>query len=245
MPATTLVTARPAERPSVEAQAAIVPGHYLSSAVVEDPDAAGIQQLAATVEPDSLLGIRGLVVGGRVFGQEGDAPIEPMIGYRRTLDDGTIALGGVVYGTRAAASDNGASYQATRGGAELAADVRLQAPNPWLEVHLFGGLAATGLSVDGTYCTDANARFGADCASTPDPPSPTQHAHASGLYPAAHAGLGLELFRHHALWLQGGRLAILAAAGTMPRVEHGVQTAAAAYATIGVAVSLAFGADGH
>lgn len=240
-PSSTLVSARPAGRADFEAQAAIVPGHYISSAVVEDPAGAGIPQLAAVFEPDRALDVPGLIIGGRVFGESGDSPIEPMIGYRRALGDGTVALGGVLFGTRARASAEGASYQATRGGAELAADVRLTGASRWLEVHAFGGVAVTALSVDGTYCTDDDMRFGRQCPEAGEPPGPRLAAHASGVYPATHAGLGAELFRNRDAWFHGGRVALLAAVGAMPRVEHATQTTPTSYASIGLAVALSIG----
>src|SRR5262245_1112026 len=84
-PATTMGSARPAERPSIDAQAGFVPGHYLSESVRAEPEGTGIGQISALFEPDHVIGIPGLILGARLFGQDGDTPVEPMIGYRAAL----------------------------------------------------------------------------------------------------------------------------------------------------------------
>ncbi len=79
MPATTAVSAVPAGRPDAEFQLAAVPGYYLSSSVRQAPTGAGISHLSMLVEPDKLIGVPGLIIGGRA---------EAMAGYRGVLDHG-------------------------------------------------------------------------------------------------------------------------------------------------------------
>src|SRR5689334_5585910 len=82
MAATTGVTSIPASRPSLEGSLGVVPGHYLSAGVQAEPKGASIGQASILVEPDSILHVPGLVVGGRYVGSSssGGYP-EPMIGY--------------------------------------------------------------------------------------------------------------------------------------------------------------------
>src|SRR5665647_2649801 len=87
MPATTGVSALPAERPGGEVQAAVMPVFFLSDATQQDkaPPRAD-PQLSALFEPDRLFGTKGLILGLRTWGEEGATPVEPMIGLRRKLD---------------------------------------------------------------------------------------------------------------------------------------------------------------
>ena len=241
-PATTGLSARPIARGGAEVQAGIMPGHYLSSTVVEQPDAAGIPQLSAVVEVGQWAGVPGLVVGARRFGQDGDAPIEPVVGYRHELGtDGRAALAGFAYGTRASATDNGASYAATRLGGELVADVRVTDRSRWIEPHLFGGLNTTYLDVRGTYCTTSELRWGADCAQPGDPPSPTMTAAFDGAFVAGNVGASAEFLRDRRGWFRGGRLAATAAAGMMPHLDGGHPAGTRSYAAVGLSLSLAIG----
>lgn len=238
-PATTGFTAQPAGRPDVAAQAAIVPGHYLSSAVTEDPKGAGIGQGAISFEPDRLLRLPGLVIGARLFGQRGDMLVEPVLGYRRTLGDGGISIGVFAFGTHASASADGASYEATRLGGELATDLRITRPDRWAELHLFGGAAVTGLSVDGDYCIDDAGKYGVQC---PDDGTGTKRSsHASGAYPALHVGVAGAFLQHRPGWFHGVRLSAMIAGGAMPRVIQAEQTDASAYFSVGLAAQAAIG----
>lgn len=240
-PATTAVTARPAARPEVDLQAAIAPGYFLSSAVVADPAGAGIQQLSAVVEPDRWIALPGLIAGARIAGNSGDAPLEPMLGYRATVGGAdSLALAGIVFGTRGEATADEASYEATRGGIELGADLII-VDHPWAELHGFAALTAHAVSAEGEYCVDPEG-FGRMC---PDPPptpaAPRQRASVSGAYGAATAGLALAVWRDRASVFHGARVAVMFAAGTMPRVIAGEQEGASRYASIGLALSIALG----
>src|SRR5205085_5009216 len=83
MPATTGVAPLAAGRPSFELQVGGMPGYYLSSSVQQPPKGSSIAQAAILVEPDDIIHVPGLIVGGRYVGEsaEGGYP-EPMVGYR-------------------------------------------------------------------------------------------------------------------------------------------------------------------
>ena len=242
MPATTLVSPVPAGDPGVELGLGAAPGTFLSSGATEDPKGASMPQASLLFEPDRLLHIPGLFVGVRAVGPEDAGPFgEPMLGYRRTLGD-RFSLGIVGYGTRASGDNNGASYDATRLGVEVSADVRVTPVNRWAELHVAGGLAATGLLVDGSYCLDSENKYGVDCPEEGDPGSNMVDASASGLYPSGYLAAVLAFGQHTGSYFHGGRLMLQAAAGTMPTVIGGVQEDAAVYAALGLSLSLGFGA---
>ena len=122
MPATTGISALPAERPGGEVQTAMMPVFFLSDTTqTEMPSPHGSPQLAAVLEPDRLLGTKGLILGARTWGETGDSVVEPMIGMRKKLDD-RFAIAGIAYGTQARGESDGASYRATRLGGEFVAD---------------------------------------------------------------------------------------------------------------------------
>jgi hypothetical protein len=241
-PATTGLSPRPAPRSGAELMGGILPGHHLSSAVTESPDGAGIPQAAVVLQADKLTGIPGLVAGARVFGESGDAPIEPVLGYRRAFGpDQTGALAAYVYGTRASAVEAGASYEAVRAGGELIGDVRVLPPSRWIEPHLFGSFNATYLSVDGTYCTGPDLRFGEDCAEPPDAPKPMTTASIEGVYAAATVGFAVEVLRNRDSWFHGARAAFTSTGGMMPRVESGVETDREAFFAFGLSLTVGVG----
>jgi hypothetical protein len=239
-PATTGFTARPMPRAGIDMQVGLVPGHNLSSSVVESPDGNSIKQLSAALQYDELIGLPGLVLGARLFGNEGDTPVEPVIGYRRELSDGVASIGGFIYGTHAEHEEYGASYSATRLGGELSTDIRV-IKNRWLEPHLFGGLNVQHLSAEGTYCTDDMGQWAVDCAEPPDPPKPTATATARGTYPAGHVGVAVEVMRHRDSWFHGGRIAFSLAGGIMPHVESALQTDNESYFAAGLTLSVGIG----
>jgi len=245
MPAITAQNVVPAARPGVEAQVAAVPGYYLSQSVQEDQEAKGIavMQGAVMVEPGELVEAPGFSIGGRFVGdaENGGYP-EPMLRYRTYVGSHEVfALGGVVYGGYGHGKDREASYEVTRGGAELGFDVRATPKSSWAEVHIAGSLGFTGLDANGDYCLDANGRWGVDCPKPPDTGLRT-HAEASGFYPSAAGAIALDLARHLHGVLHGGRIALHGAVGRMPRVEYGEQISAKTYTAAGLSVTLGLGA---
>jgi hypothetical protein len=241
VPVATGISPVPRGRFDAEVQVGAMPGYYLSSATVGSPRGAGIAQLSGVIEPGV---VPGLVVGGRILGPGYDTQADPLIGYRRALrPDHGMSLAIVGFGTHKRSAHRGASYTATRAGAELGADFRLGRPRPWIEPHVDVSISATGFSATGDYCTDAMGRYGVDCPDPPtSPPAPTTRAHAAGLYPAVTAGASLVVGHHHASVLHGARALILVAGGTMPRVIGGVQATQQPYFAVGLALSLSLGA---
>jgi hypothetical protein len=238
MPATTGISAVPAGRPGMEAQAGFVPAYFLSTSVQDKAHGAVTSQLSALVEPDRLLGIPGLVMGARMFGQNGDTPGEPYIGYRRQIDpDAWVA--GIIYGTSKRSSDKLASYHATRVGGELAFDGRLWAPVPWLGLHVQAAVSATALSASGTYCVD-DMGIAKDCDTTTPANNTMLDGSISGVFPAATGTLAFDVKTQSGTF-HGARIAALGAAGEMPLVEHGMQNATARYYSVGLLLTLALG----
>ncbi len=241
MATTTMTSPVPSGSPSLELAAGIAPGYYLSAGTTDDPEGAPLPQASVVFEPDRWIGVPGLFVGGRLVGPSDSGPYgEAMLGYRRDLGE-RLALGVVGFGTHATGKDRGAEYSATRVGLELAADVRITPVSRWLELHLLAGAGVLGLWAEGSYCLDTEQRHGVDCPDTGTPTTLTD-AEASGLYPTGHAGLALAFGEHLAGVFHGGRLAMLAAAGTMPTVVGGEQDDAVVYGSIGLTLSLGFGA---
>lgn len=242
MPATTGVVATPAGRPSGEVGFGVVPGYYLSSGTQSSPAGSGLTQASLLIEPDRVLKLPGLVLGARHVGSgKNGGYFEPLAGYRCHLDDGErISAVAVGYFTRASGGDNGASYEATRGGAEVGFDVLVTPRSRWFEVHGTAAAALTGLSVQGRYCLDPTAQFGDSCTD-PAIPARMTNVSASGLYPSGTAGVSVDFGRHLSSVFHGGRFSLLVSTGTMPTAIAGQQRSAHWYGAAGATLSLGFG----
>ena len=240
MAATTGVAAVPAGRPSFEGSIGVMPGHYLSSGVQASPKGAGIGQAAIMVEPDSIIRVPGLIVGGRYVGSStsGGYP-EPMVGYRTYLGEGhLLAVSAIGYATHGSASRNDASYSATRGGAEAGIDFRVTPEFAWFELHLSAAASLTGISARGNYCVDNDRRYGVDC---PNPPDARVDASAGGIYPSGVGSIAIDVGRRLNGEFHGGRIALMGGGGTMPRVIGGQQRGAEPYAAAGLSLTIGFG----
>jgi hypothetical protein len=238
MPATTGVAAIPAGRPGVEAQAGIVPSYHLSSSVSQ-AHGSTTGQAAFLVEPDRWVSAPGLLVGGRLFGQGKDTPVEPLIGYRRLLDE-QFAVGVVGYATSKRASAQGADYHAFRAGAEVAADGQIAALTSWLSLHSQAAVALTRVVASGGYCVDETGAA-KDCTDGDSAGDMTAVAAIRGVYPSATATVALDVGRTPGGTFHGGRFAVMLAAGLMPRAEGGVQRDAHGYFSVGGTLTLALG----
>jgi hypothetical protein len=221
-----------------------MPGYYLSSAVQEEPKGAAIGQAAITFEPDRWLQTPGLFVGGRVVGNEDAGTYgEPMLGYRAYVDQAQqLSVAGVGYATYASANRRGASYTAARGGGEAAADFNITGQSRIAELHALASASLTVLSADGSYCIDANNRYGVDCPEPGNPPGTLVSASASGFYPGVVGGLALDFARGVPTAFHGLRLAGYVGGGTMPSVIGAQQTDARGYASFGLSIAMALGA---
>ncbi len=239
MPATTGQSFVPAPRPGAELQAGLAPGYYLSEATRQGPRGTAIGQVAGMIEPGDAIGLPGLALGGRVVdGGDGAAYGEPMLRYRAALDP-RISLGAVAFGTYAKGEATGAAYSMTRGGVELGYDLRITPESVWAELHAFSSFTLTGLDATGRYCTDADG-YGIDCA---DGTAGTVSGSASGVFPSLTGGAALDFGRHLGGIFHGGRVALMAGGGAMPRVVDGKQKdERAGYFTGGLLLTLMGGA---
>jgi hypothetical protein len=209
--------------------------------VKEEPEGASISQAALLVEPDSIIHVPGLVVGGRYVSEasKGGYP-EPLLGYRMFVDaDKRFAVSAVGYATHGTGSANGASYAATRGGIEAGLDFRVTPESKYLEVHALVATSLTGLSAEGTYCVgDAQGTYGIDC---PEMMPVFRTSRAKGFYPAIVGSLTFDGGRHLKGEFHGIRLGLLVGGGTLPRVIAAAQDSARWYASAGGTLSVAFG----
>ena len=235
MPATTGVSAVPINRPGGEVQLGPVPGFFLSSSAHAESKGTPIMQASAIVEPDRWLHVPGLVLGARLFGQSGDTPGEPYIGYRRKLRE-DLSIGGGVYGTSKRSTAKLASYHATRVGGELALDAQLL-ESEWFGFHLQGAVAATHINASGEYCVDMMG-IAKDC----DVENPAMNTmidgKQSGVYPAATGSLALDFAKGRDGMFDGARLALLIATGSMPMLANGEKTGTETYASLGLTLTL-------
>ena len=240
MPATTGISAVPANRPGVELQGALAPGYFLSAATREpEHTGAASRQLSLLIEPDRWLGAQGLIAGVRAgIGEADDRTAEPFVGYRSRLGD-DFAFAAIGHGTVIQGADRGASYRASRVGAELAVDARLFAPASWLELHGQAAAAAVFLDARGTYCASTDG-FGVDC--NQDGHDRVIDGTARGVFPSANASLALD-FAYGAGWFHGGRIALVGATGLMPQVKSGMETAGIRYHSVGLTLTLGFGSE--
>jgi hypothetical protein len=235
MPATTGVSAVPIARPGGEAQLGPVPGFYLSSSAKAKAEGVPIMQASALIEPDRWLRIPGLVLGARLFGQEGDTPGEPYVGYRRQVSDGVSLLGGL-YGTSKSSSSKLASYKASRFGGEAAVDARLW-EGEWFGLHLQGAVTATRIAASGEYCVDAMG-YAKDC-NVENPAMNTMiNGEQKGVYPAGTGTLALDFAKGRDGFFDGARLALLIATGSMPVLRDGAKTGNEVYTAGGLTLTL-------
>ncbi|HEY1813676.1 MAG TPA: hypothetical protein VGG74_15100 [Kofleriaceae bacterium] len=240
MPATTGISAVPSDRPGFEAQTAAVPGFYLSTAAEGSNAGNATGQLSILLEPDRWLGIPGLIVGAREFGQSGDTLAEPFIGFRHRVGDG-VSLAAIGYGTATTAATSGASYSATRLGTELAADVQLLELAGWVSLHWQVSASFTDIEASGSYCiSDSGAAV--DCQN--EGMDTRTNGNISGIFPAGTAQLSLDLGHRPSGVFHDARVAVLASAGQMPQLSFGQQEAPrATYTSWGLSVTLGLGAD--
>jgi hypothetical protein len=240
VPATTALSPIPAPREGGEVQLAAVPGYYMSQTVTEEPKGGGLTGLSVAVDPAKLLGTPGLVVAARLVGPEEDTQLEPILGYRRSFGAGLGAsIAGFVFGATGRGETDGASAKTTRAGSEVTADVRLGPASRWAEAHLVAGVSLQYVKASGTYCTEETMQYGRDC---PDVIVTQIDGSAKGLYPAATVGVAGHFARHRPSVFHGGRLFVLLTIGAMPTVVGGEQQSATSYLSIGLGLSLSFGA---
>jgi hypothetical protein len=244
-PAMTGVSSVPIGRPGVELQAAAVPGYFLSSGARDDPSGEAMQQLSAVLEPDEVIHVPGLLAGGRFAGSgdEGGA-FEPLLGYRRFLDDGArFALGAVGYLAYQSAEGGAADFSALRGGLEVGVDARLTGPSPYAELHTNLGASFTAIDAEGQYCASVESGLGVDCPTSETASARRVDATLSGIFPSVHAGVSVDFGRHLRSPFHGVRLAFDLAGGTLPTLLAGEQRSAKIYGAAGLSLTLGLGTD--
>jgi hypothetical protein len=235
MPATTGVSAVPINRPGGEVQIGPVPGFFLSSSAHSTSQGSPIMQLSALVEPDRWFKLPGLVIGARLFGQDGDTPGEPYVGYRRTVRK-DMSIGGGIFGTSKSSTQKLASYKASRIGGEAALDAQLL-ESEWFGFHLQGAVSATRINASGEYCVDMMG-IAKDC-NIEDPSMNTMiDGKQTGVYPAATGTLALDFAKGRDGVFDGARLGLMFATGTMPMMKDGVKTGNETYAAGGLTLTL-------
>ncbi len=240
MAGATLNNVVPQDRAGVELQGATVPGWHVSDTVKEQESGGSVTQLAVMVDAGKLLPTKGLGIGGRWVGSFDGGYFEPMIRYRTFLDEGErVALGLTGYATHASGSERGASYEMTRGGVELGVDVRVTPKNRWAELHVTGGASVTGVTADGTYCMN-EAGYGRDCDSDTNEQGDTT-GQVSGAFPAAFAGVSLDLFRGIPV-LHFLRLGAYMAGGAMPHARFNKEEPSRAWFAYGLNLTAGIGA---
>ncbi len=125
MPATTGISAMPLGRPGVEGTIGVVPGFMASQAAQNEAKGAAINNASLLLDVDRWLPMRGLLVGGRIFGKDGDTPLEPYLGYRRAVVEG-VSLGVVGFGSSKRRDTQAATYHGFRFGEEQDAGMYYQ-----------------------------------------------------------------------------------------------------------------------
>lgn len=243
MPAVTGSTGGIERRMGAEVQLAATPGFYLSESTSEEPEGSPVKQVAAWLALGQLIDAEGLALGARhVGGGDGDGYGEPMLRYRRALDDDDrLTLQAAAFGAVAGDSARGASYDATRLGGELAVNGRITPESHWLELHGFLGASLLGLSASGRYCVMPSTGVGADCDQ--DGTDTVVDGELTGAFPALFTGIGLDLARHLEVPFHGLRLEGMFATGMMPEVRNGERTDTLGWTTVGLALTIRAGAS--
>jgi hypothetical protein len=251
MPGMTMASPIPQSRTGVELQAALVPGYYLSDSVKADGNVGtAIAQGAAFFEPGTLLSdadaapsLRGLGFGLRLVGNDGDHYVEPMLRYRRHLDaEERVAFALVGYGSATSAASNGASYEMTRAGLEFGVDIRATPRSRWIELHMTGGAALTGLWGSGRYCLDAESQLGRDCDSAAGEQAGAT-ARVGAALPSIFVGSYVTALRELG-FLHGVRFGMVLAGGVLPELRPQEELDHRAWFSWGLELSVGFGAGG-
>jgi hypothetical protein len=238
MPATTAVSAVPSG-PGVEAQIGFVPGFYLSRTAQDKAGGAPIPGFGALFDPERWLGLPGLILGARLFGNNQDTPGEPMVGYRRRMGD-SASIAGIVYGTGKRSTRSLASYHGAQYGAELALDTDLFHMTSWIAMHLQASAAATRIVGSGSYCVDPDG-VAIDCNLKDPTMNHTIDGRVSGIYPTGTMTLAADVLRRTSGLFHGARVALLFSVGEMPLAKGGVQQSAAQYISGGLTLTLGVG----
>jgi len=241
MPATTGLSAVPVGRPGVEAQVGVAPGFNASQSAQNEANGTTMNYASALVDFDRWLPFKGLIAGGRLFGRDGDTPLEPYIGYRRQLVE-AISLGVVGFGStkrteKQASGVTYASYHGVRVGGEAMLDVEIYPVSPLFRLRAQAAVSVTRILASGRYCVDVDG-VAIDCSE--DQPNRVINGKFVGVYPAGTATLVLDLGRRQGT-LHSARIGISGTAGRMPLVLAGEENGQGTYYALGLYLAFAFG----
>lgn len=215
MPGMTFASVSPSDRAGGEVGMGVVPGFFLSDAVKAKGDVGDVRHLQGTALVEPFSGwAQDLSLGGRWVNSGDDAVIEPLVRYRTAVDDEErLAWGITGFGTVHHFAKEGASYDAVRGGAELAMDLRITPRWRWFESHLTFGGSLTGIGASGQWCVNESGWAG-DCGS--EGQVGRASGSLSGAYFAGFAGITFDVARNFESIFHGLRVTLAVAGGRQP-----------------------------
>ncbi|MDQ3262973.1 MAG: carboxypeptidase-like regulatory domain-containing protein [Myxococcota bacterium] len=227
MPAATFTTSTPDPRAQLEVSAALSPGYYVTDAVVplgEERTSYGtvLPQVSGFVDPGRLLGELGVSIGARAVGGAAGY-LEPMVRYRRSFGEerrfGLALTAGGAYGHYSDPERPPLELSLLKGTLEAAGDLRLT-PLSWVELHAIGGGALTALAANGRWCASPATGLAVACPTEPrTAPILVGTGSSLGLFPAAYAGLAVDLGRTWTGIFHLLRLSAIVAGGNLPKVS--------------------------
>jgi hypothetical protein len=120
------------------------------------------------------------------------------------------------------------------------ADVKLASFGSWGQLHAGGGVNATYIDADGTYCAggDGNA---IDC--NDEGTSPTVDSELAGAYTAGNLMLALDIARRPTGNIHFVRVGAMFSFGHMPRLVGGRQQYGDIFLSGGLGLTFGFGAN--
>lgn len=245
MPGATFTTSTADPRAQLEVSAALSPGYFVTDAVVplgEERASYGtaLPQLSGFVDPGRLLGDLGVSIGARVVGGAAGY-LEPMVRYRRSFGEerrfGLAITAGGAYGHYSDPERPPLELSLLKGTLEAAGDLRLTSPS-WVELHAIGGGALTVLAAGGKWCASPESGLAGACPTEPrTAPLLVGTASALGLFPAAYAGLAVDLGRTWTGIFHLVRLSAILAGGNLPQVSALPQTTLSADTEVAAATA--------
>jgi hypothetical protein len=230
MPTTTAIGARPAGHTVLELQIGHVPGFHLSDVATQD-GAAAARAGSLLVEPGSRLGTRGLLVGGRAFGDDGNLILEPIVGYRHAFE--SFAIAGFLYGTATHHATTDESYDAYRVGTELAISTPISRATSWFVMDVQLAVAVMRLDAEGRFCVRTDVLCN----------GPYEEGRVRGFYPASTVSLGFDAGRVRWPVLNHARVAFMFGAGLMPALTASEQADPGGFVNVGVSLTVGIGDD--
>lgn len=241
VPTSTTVSPIAHGRPGVDLQAGAMPGFYVSSTTRESDHGDAFAAISALLEPDRMLGLKGLIVGGTMIGGDGGSRgmFQPYVGWRGYVDAArTASVAAVAFGSSASDGnrDGRAHVDVQRVGAEVTGDYDVTQGSRVVGFHVLGGASVQRLDASGDYCVDSRGD-GTDCGDT----DPLTHAEVDALITSGRGGLALDFARDRDSWFHGGRVEFSYVVGSKPRVVFGQEQGSQIYSSGSLTLTLGFG----